>query len=140
MYSLKILQNIIMEKLNLNLILSVLGCAWLLQRHHGKVWRIWPDGCWNLQVNLQTCISGETWRKTWCFDCQTQECWENFRNYSYVQNLNCVSIGHISSFSAIYCILMLIYLFCDGKSEDNLGQVNWLIRMKKYEKLLLITL
>ena len=24
---------------------------------------------------------------------------------------------------AIYCILMLIYLFCDGKTEDNLGQV-----------------
>jgi len=23
----------------------------------------------------------------------------------------------------IYCILMLIYLFCDGKSEDNLGQM-----------------
>merc|ERR1712117_490940 len=23
----------------------------------------------------------------------------------------------------IYCILMLIYLFCDGKTEDNLGQM-----------------
>ena len=23
----------------------------------------------------------------------------------------------------IYCMLMLIYLFCDGKTEDNLGQV-----------------